>query len=242
MKKLFAKITASVMMLGSVYVAPCFVTACAADSGTMTWKIDTVSAMPGETVTVNIYADENTSVAVAGAQFSISNGNGIVLDSVSDVSEAYGSGIAANISESQFAFADSKGVGNKCSAGDVVMSLTFTVPSNCEEGVYPITWGDNSFMYVSSENGEDITSLIKTVDGAINISSSPVDPGFLIGDVDGNGKIDAMDASAVLTYYVLKPDDNNIGFKFNKKAADWDGNGVIDARDASAILTYYVNH
>lgn len=69
------------------------------------------------------------------------------------------------------------------------------------------------------------------------------EPDVLLGDVDGDGTISAMDASAALTYYVTQPESiDDLGFAFNEKAADWDGNGVIDARDASAILTYYVSH
>lgn len=64
---------------------------------------------------------------------------------------------------------------------------------------------------------------------------------FILGDVDGDGTISAMDASAALTYYVMNPENiEDLGFPFNKDAADWDGNGTINAIDASAILTYYV--
>ena len=61
---------------------------------------------------------------------------------------------------------------------------------------------------------------------------------ILKGDVDFDGKITSIDASAIETEYISgKP-------KFTpeqRKAADVDNNGVIDARDASAVLTEYTN-
>lgn len=242
MKKMFAVLAAAVMLVGSECAVPeseRMITANAADNAVV-WKIGTVEAKPGDTVTVNIYADENTAVAVAGAQYTINNTEGWTPDSVSAVSEAYKANITANLSSSEYAFADASGAGNVCKNGDIVMSITYSIPADCKEGTYPITWGDGSFMFVSSGDGEDITNQIITIDGAVNVIGA-VEPGFLLGDVDGDGVITAMDASAVLTYYVTQPADDEIDYVFNKEVADYDGNGVINAMDASAILTYYVS-
>lgn len=64
---------------------------------------------------------------------------------------------------------------------------------------------------------------------------------FLLGDTDGNGIVNAIDASAVLTYYASRDSDTEgiIDEKYLENA-DYDGNGVINAIDASMILTYYV--
>jgi hypothetical protein len=55
-----------------------------------------------------------------------------------------------------------------------------------------------------------------------------------------DGKVDAIDASLVLTYYA------NISTGLTQKisddeaeAADYNSDGAIDALDASGILTYY---
>lgn len=75
--------------------------------------------------------------------------------------------------------------------------------------------------------------------GIIKITGNEI----ITGDVDGDGVISAMDASAALTYYVTQPENiEDLGFPFSFEAADWDKNGIIDARDASAILTYYVTN
>lgn len=63
---------------------------------------------------------------------------------------------------------------------------------------------------------------------------------FVLGDVDGNGLIDARDASAVLTEYAKLSTEKGGSFSSEEvKAADVDKNGLVDARDASSILGYY---
>lgn len=56
------------------------------------------------------------------------------------------------------------------------------------------------------------------------------------GDVDGNGKVEAFDASLVLQYVVGKISENDIAVL----AADADGNGKVEAYDASLVLQYVV--
>ena len=60
------------------------------------------------------------------------------------------------------------------------------------------------------------------------------------GDIDNDKKINAVDASMVLTYYAMistkKSGDLS---EIQQKAADVDKNGVINAVDASNILSYY---
>lgn len=60
------------------------------------------------------------------------------------------------------------------------------------------------------------------------------------GDANGNGIVDAVDASTVLAHYAAistgKPD---IVSEEMKTTADYNADGIIDARDASLILAYY---
>ncbi len=60
------------------------------------------------------------------------------------------------------------------------------------------------------------------------------------GDVNRDGNIDAVDASAVLTYYANISTDQPTDLDENAKAAaDVNGDGMIDSVDASSILSYY---
>ena len=56
------------------------------------------------------------------------------------------------------------------------------------------------------------------------------------GDVNGDGEINAQDASLILQYVARKFGDNQEGFK--KKAADANGDGEQSAQDASLILQH----
>ena len=61
------------------------------------------------------------------------------------------------------------------------------------------------------------------------------------GDVNGDGEVNAVDASLVLREYALLSGETQSGSftEAQKKAADIDGNGFVDAVDASRILSYY---
>ena len=61
-----------------------------------------------------------------------------------------------------------------------------------------------------------------------------------LGDINNDGKINAVDASTVLTYYANISTNKDGGLtEAQKKAADIDNNGDINAVDASYILSYY---
>lgn len=67
------------------------------------------------------------------------------------------------------------------------------------------------------------------------------------GDVTGDGVIDAVDASTVLSEYALISTDNPSSLNAEQViSADYDGNGAVNAVDASLILSKYaenaVNH
>lgn len=63
---------------------------------------------------------------------------------------------------------------------------------------------------------------------------------YTLGDVNNDGKVNAVDASTVLTYYANISTNKDGGFDDNQKAAaDVDHDGKINAVDASNILSYY---
>lgn len=60
------------------------------------------------------------------------------------------------------------------------------------------------------------------------------------GDVNNDGRTDAIDASKVLSYYAKLSTDGEVTLSAKQiKAADINGDEVIDAVDASNILAYY---
>lgn len=61
-----------------------------------------------------------------------------------------------------------------------------------------------------------------------------------LGDVNNDGKINAVDASEVLSYYANVSTNKDGGFTDSQKnAADVNHDGLINAVDASCILSYY---
>ena len=99
--------------------------------------------------------------------------------------------------------------------------------------------GNRYFFYYASDSYEgDIPNHSKP---STPIYETDYDPSVnVLGDVNGNGTIDAVDASAVLTYYAVTSVGNKGSLtKVQQTAADVNKNKVIDAVDASVILGYY---
>ncbi len=145
-------------------------TAVTAPDGAIIWQIPRVEAKAGETVTLPVVVLDSNGVAlpVGGAQFGVTAATPIAYDSISAQSAAYGSDVIANSKTSEFAFADAKG-GEKAAADKAeVFTLTFKVPEGTAAGEYPVTWTKDFFSAANSK-GEDISSYILTIDGAIII-------------------------------------------------------------------------
>lgn len=63
------------------------------------------------------------------------------------------------------------------------------------------------------------------------------------GNINGDGEIDAIDASAILTAYASKAVGKGYGLtKEQQRMADVNHDGVIDAMDASVVLAYYADN
>lgn len=63
---------------------------------------------------------------------------------------------------------------------------------------------------------------------------------FILGDVDGDGKVSASDATDVLQEYSALSTGKESSFNAKKKkTADVNKDGNIDASDATSILSYY---
>jgi hypothetical protein len=85
------------------------------------------------------------------------------------------------------------------------------------------------------------TTTTATAPPVTTTTVTPPAPKIPKGDVNNSGKIDAVDASAVLSEYAKLSGSSGKG-EFNAeqtKAADVDDNGKVDAVDASKILSYY---
>ena len=88
-------------------------------------------------------------------------------------------------------------------------------------------------IYLAADDGKWLIKSYEFVD-----SADAAD--YTLGDVNSDGRIDAVDASSVLSYYSMISTNKDGGFNETQKlAADVNNDGAINAVDASCILSYY---
>ena len=93
----------------------------------------------------------------------------------------------------------------------------------------------------TTSNDKTTTTTVTDINETTSTTTSPVtQPDYTLGDVNNDGKINAVDASNVLAYYARISTNQEGGYTEEQKlAADVDHDGRINAVDASNILAYY---
>ena len=157
-----------------------------AQEGEIAWIIPDVKAKPGDTVTMDVTV-QGKDIAVAGMEgaVNVDGSAGIALSEVSSESKGYSARVVANIANELIAFDTTSAFNVTADEGSAVFSLTYTVPTDCKSGKYPVTWGSN--MMIVDENGLDITKNVKLVDGSITIEAPQAQEGeisWIIPDVE----------------------------------------------------------
>ena len=97
-------------------------------------------------------------------------------------------------------------------------------------------------VHADSYNGVKPTEIEKALydsyqalEKAIEDDKKAEEPDVVLGDFNGDGKVDATDALAVLKAYANQTTLTDA----EKKAADYNKDGIVDAKDALAILKAY---
>ena len=120
---------------------------------------------------------------------------------------------------------------------DGTLTMTFAIP----EG-----YSDDVAVYYIAEDGTltELTTEVDTDAGTVTVeltccctcivADRNSAPASLPGDVNGDGKVNARDARALLRFIAGLAEESEI----DKNAADFNGDGKINARDARAILRF----
>ena len=109
----------------------------------------------------------------------------------------------------------------RSTAGMIQMTYVFT------KGIY------NGYIKMQGEKPTTTTTTTTT-------APEPWIREYMTGDVNGDGLINAVDASSVLVYYASVSSGEEGGYSYEQEqAADVNDDGVINAVDASCILAYF---
>ena len=116
--------------------------------------------------------------------------------------------------------------------------------SSDQMSLYTYTAKDGILTNEGIDFSYTINGKIMTVtymyDGELMDGGFTLEKVFDFGDVDDDGEINALDASAVLTEYAASATGGALELDFiQTKAADVNCDGAVDALDASEILGYY---
>ena len=92
----------------------------------------------------------------------------------------------------------------------------------------------------TTQTSTSVSTIQTTTNPVIKTITPSVSTEYVLGDIDGNGMIDSIDASVVLrTYSELSVSQDSGLTDEQKKLADVNSDGRIDASDSSIILSYY---
>lgn len=136
---------------------------------------------------------------------------------------------------------------------------TLDVNGDGNVDVYDALYIYNFASSISSHSSEEIEALTKLTANvrydneyvqsellkyAFSLSKSLTDVSDIkAGDADGDGMVDASDASLILSFYADMSSgvavDKNDNYKYILLGGDYDASSLIDSTDASSILAYY---
>ena len=140
--------------------------------GHIAWKADTVTAVPGSSVKLNIeIVDTNGSkLPIAGGYFTVVNDNAAKIkpSGVDSADNAYGGSVVFNPATNEYAFANNTGKAVASEDGKIVVTITYDIAADCADGEYPV---DLSGIKIYDADGKDISDLIEAYDGRIIVAS-----------------------------------------------------------------------
>lgn len=124
------------------------------------------------------------------------------------------------------------GAQSKNNDADRAQYAALMVSRGAEIGVKCFWWDEGGLFKIIDRTTGAVTAP-KIVNALVDNAQCSGNSAVMLGDANGDGKINVADASAILKYSV------GLG-KVNMEAADFNGDGKVNAADASAVLRYCV--
>lgn len=221
-KKLLSVFLALLMMLT---VFPASMIANAANATTVT--VESVNAVPGSNVEVNINVKNNP--GILAANFTVTYDKGLTLiDSKSgDAFSALSMTKPENYnSPCKFGW-DALEIADEDIKDGTILTLTFSVDKN-------VSANSKLNVKLSYQNGNIIDSDLNDIPVTINNGSVTIID-YIPGDINGDGTIDLKDVTLVRRLVT------GYGVTANKLAADVNGDGEITMKDVVLIRRYVVD-
>lgn len=221
-KKLLSVFLALLMMLT---VFPTSIIASAANAATVT--VESVNAVPGSNVEVNINVKNNP--GILAANFTVTYDKGLTLiDSKSgDAFSALSMTKPENYnSPCKFGW-DALEIADEDIKDGTILTLTFSVDKN-------VSANTKLNVKLSYQNGNIIDSNLNDIPVTINNGSVTIID-YIPGDINGDGTIDLKDVTLVRRLVT------GYGVTANKLAADVNGDGEITMKDVVLIRRYVVD-
>ena len=221
-KKLLSVFLALLMMLT---VFPASMIASAANAATVT--VESVNAVPGSNVEVNINVKNNP--GILAANFTVTYDKGLTLiDSKSgDAFSALSMTKPENYnSPCKFGW-DALEIADKDIKDGTILTLTFSVDKS-------VSANSKLNVKLSYQNGNIIDSDLNDIPVTINNGSVTIID-YIPGDINGDGTIDLKDVTLVRRLVT------GYGVTANKLAADVNGDGEITMKDVVLIRRYVVD-
>ena len=221
-KKLLSVFLTLLMLLS---IIPTSIIASAANSATVT--VESVNAVPGSNVEVNINVKNNP--GILAANFTVTYDKGLTLiDSKSgDAFSALSMTKPENYnSPCKFGW-DALEIADKDIKDGTILTLTFSVDKS-------VSANSKLNVKLSYQNGNIIDSDLNDIPVTINNGSVTIID-YIPGDINGDGTIDLKDVTLVrrlVTGYSVTA---------NKLAADVNGDGEITMKDVVLIRRYVVD-
>lgn len=221
-KKLLSVFLALLMMLT---IFPTSIIASAANAATVT--VESVNAVPGSNVEVNINVKNNP--GILAANFTVTYDKGLTLiDSKSgDAFSALSMTKPENYnSPCKFGW-DALEIADEDIKDGTILTLTFSVDKN-------VSANSKLNVKLSYQNGNIIDSDLNDIPVTINNGSVTIID-YIPGDINGDGTIDLKDVTLVRRLVT------GYGVTANKLAADVNGDGEITMKDVVLIRRYVVD-